>query len=373
MSSFEFDAGDDDALFSVDVTRSPSVKSPTSFTVPSNVLLTGEKPPGTRDASDPGLDVSYTASQDATTTSAVADAILKAATSQSSIPSFDEFFGAGDELLSVLVNAEAAAGGLDTRKRGRDTDAPAGVSPAVTPPPPRNLPPPTNPAAYSWALVCACNMNRSMAGHRALVSNGFTRVASYGTSSQVRLPRRNARTYDFPFGTAYSAMLASIQESGPDDVTWAEAARLPQLLQRNTNIKRAPASWQGQSVAELTSHDVVICLDATAFATVLADLKRRSAATGAPPQQLQHTRGRALPQPAWRARAAPTHVVLVDTPDNIEAAEANASHIRRFAERITRAGPSRGFGSMIRGTVLQSALSELAAASKAVRHVEVQL
>ena len=63
------------------------------------------------------------------------------------------------------------------------------------------------PSLFSWALVCACNMNRSPSGHAELSRRGQARVSSFGTSDAVRLPGRTGM-HQFAFGVRYADMLA---------------------------------------------------------------------------------------------------------------------------------------------------------------------
>ena len=40
----------------------------------------------------------------------------------------------------------------------------------------------------SYAMVCAANMNRSMAAHCALLEKGVLNVSSFGAGSSVKIP-----------------------------------------------------------------------------------------------------------------------------------------------------------------------------------------
>ena len=61
------------------------------------------------------------------------------------------------------------------------------------------------------ALVCASNQNRSLEAHDLLKKKGFN-VASYGTSTQCKLPGPSAdKPNIFAFGTPYEAMYEALK------------------------------------------------------------------------------------------------------------------------------------------------------------------
>ena len=52
----------------------------------------------------------------------------------------------------------------------------------------------------SYAMVCAANMNRSMAAHCALLEKGVLNVSSFGAGSSVKIPgstRDDPNVYTF--------------------------------------------------------------------------------------------------------------------------------------------------------------------------------
>jgi hypothetical protein len=102
-------------------------------------------------------------------------------------------------------------------------------------------PPPAH-SRYTWALVCACNVNRSMSAHLCLTQSGFTSVRSYGTSDLVRLPSRTGPRI-FPFAVPYPTMLRALMPT-PEDEEWVETMGLVGMLQRDAAVKSHPEQWQ---------------------------------------------------------------------------------------------------------------------------------
>ena len=63
-----------------------------------------------------------------------------------------------------------------------------------------------------YAMICASNMNRSMAAHNILLHHGY-RVDSYGTGKQVKLPGRTQQeAVSFEFGTKYADIYKQLVE-----------------------------------------------------------------------------------------------------------------------------------------------------------------
>ena len=99
------------------------------------------------------------------------------------------------------------------------------------------------------ALVCACNMNRSMAAHKLLVENGFTTVESFGCARQVKLPGGPSKALCFDWGTPYTDIEATLRTGDERSqkwcVSWAcelacMARTLPTVVAGTVS---APAGW----------------------------------------------------------------------------------------------------------------------------------
>ena len=173
--------------------------------------------------------------------------------------------------------------------------------------------PPLHPETYlryTWGLVCACNVNRSMSAHISLANQGFTKVYSYGTSDLVRLPSRSG-PIPFYFGTSYTSMLNRLCLPFPEDSAWTTLTGLRSMLERDANIKSSPQQWQSllsgggpkpteyglippcipmnnspilgikqilnnnQDTIKVIDHDFVICFDLRVYEQVILDLHYR--------------------------------------------------------------------------------------------------
>lgn len=74
--------------------------------------------------------------------------------------------------------------------------------------------------SLSVALVCACNMNRSMAAHELLMAEGFTSVASFGTARKVKLPGGPSKVHVFDWGTPYTEMEQELVKADARSMEW---------------------------------------------------------------------------------------------------------------------------------------------------------
>ena len=248
-------------------------------------------------------------------------------------------------------------------------------------------------AGVRWAMVCACNMNRSMSAHAALLAAGFAAgaVGSYGTSDAVRLPSP-AGPVAFNFGVPYAAMQrhvegrAVVNEDGvavapapPGPVAAALRAfsthmGLDYILGRNVRLKHAPEAWVALTDEEALAYDVVVCFDATVYATLVRDVQLRlydrcdaddlppalaaaapnvcTAATtpaaagggaGHKPQPLDLPPLPPCPPAARVPRCAHSHarrdmaVLLMHTPDNVTHAATAAAQVASIATAVCNA------------------------------------
>ena len=134
------------------------------------------------------------------------------------------------------------------------------------------------PSAFSIALVCACNMNRSTSGHAELLRLGQRRVSSFGTADLVRLPGRAGGMHVFPFGARYADMLAHMS-SERANVTWMAAYGISAMLLRNAALKPAPENWAALPDTFVRGLDFALCFDAAVYAAVRMDLTARACRT----------------------------------------------------------------------------------------------
>lgn len=165
-------------------------------------------------------------------------------------------------------------------------------------------------AVLRFILVCACNMNRSMAAHKALAHDGFA-VESAGTARQVKLPAPTG-ALTCPFGTPYQKILDTIEGQGPKVVQWYKSRNLWAMLQRNVGIKGSPARWQELSPAALADVDVAITFEERVFDALNEDVASRMTTSG----------------------ARPLLVVNLDTRDDPKAAEVGAAYALALAQKL---------------------------------------
>lgn len=84
------------------------------------------------------------------------------------------------------------------------------------------------------AAVCAMNMNRSMAAHKALLENGFD-VYSYGTRQRISLPGSSIETPNiYDFGISYNEIYEQLVNE--DEEIYGREGILG-MLARNAQIK----------------------------------------------------------------------------------------------------------------------------------------
>ena len=116
-----------------------------------------------------------------------------------------------------------------------------------------------------FAMVCASNVNRSVAAHEALVKNSFSNVFSYGTGSAVRMPGpRGASVYDF--GTPYQRMF---DELSAEDWHFFTRSGVLAMLERDAAVKLFPQKWQNEKTAHIASLDVILCFEDRVFDAVV--------------------------------------------------------------------------------------------------------
>lgn len=126
----------------------------------------------------------------------------------------------------------------------------------------------------SYAMVCAANMNRSMAAHCALLEKGVLNVSSFGAGSSVKIP---GSTKDDP--NVYQFGKATYADIRKDLIRLDENAYrqkgLIDMLERNMRVKEKPERWQDNS--DEKEFDVVVCFEERVFDLVLADMREKNA------------------------------------------------------------------------------------------------
>ena len=125
----------------------------------------------------------------------------------------------------------------------------------------------------SYAMVCAANMNRSMAAHCALLEKGLN-VSSFGAGSSVKIPgasKDDPNVYEFGKAT-YEEILNDLKTQNE---SLYRAKGLLGMLERNTRVKPKPERWQDNS--DEREFDVVLCFEERVFDLVLADMREKNA------------------------------------------------------------------------------------------------
>ncbi len=125
-----------------------------------------------------------------------------------------------------------------------------------------------------YAMVCAANMNRSMAAHCLLLEKGITNVRSFGAGSSVKIPgasKDDPNVYRFGEAT-YEEILQDLKRQ--DEKLYAQKGLIG-MLERNMRVKRKPERWQDNS--DDGEFDVVVCFEERVFDLVLADMREKNA------------------------------------------------------------------------------------------------
>lgn len=161
------------------------------------------------------------------------------------------------------------------------------------------------------AVICACNMNRSMAAHKILEEHDFI-VTSYGAATGIKLPSVTGKPYEFPFGTPYKDMLKELKASPEAEFKWLESKSIIKMLTRNVELKDHPERWQ--DLKEITEN-IVICFDDRIYDLVIEDIEGREA-----------------------SEFRDVHVVSFDVKDDHQSAQIGADLALRFCELCKDSG-----------------------------------
>lgn len=160
--------------------------------------------------------------------------------------------------------------------------------------------PPRAAALLQFAVVCACNMNRSMAAHIRLSDAGY-HVSSYGVARTVKL-RSKTGTRAYTWDQEYSIMLKDMVSTSSQETEWAKKRGLVDLLQRNIKVKSKPERWQSLSTEFVAQQSIIITYQDRVFEMLMDDVESRP------------------PRPESQA----VHVVNITTRDDPQSAYAGA-------------------------------------------------
>jgi RNA polymerase II subunit A C-terminal domain phosphatase SSU72 len=123
-----------------------------------------------------------------------------------------------------------------------------------------------------FAMICASNVNRSMAAHAELQRHGGLHVRSFGVGNHVKLPGRTATEPNvYEFGTPYEDILADLRSK--DSAFYARVG-LVAMLERDARVKRAPERWQAAR-APGDVFDVVLCFEERVMEQLVEDMAGR--------------------------------------------------------------------------------------------------
>eukprot|EP01138_Halocafeteria_seosinensis_P014283 gb/GECG01014583.1/.p1 GENE.gb/GECG01014583.1/~~gb/GECG01014583.1/.p1 ORF type:complete len:298 (+),score=43.83 gb/GECG01014583.1/:1-894(+) len=161
---------------------------------------------------------------------------------------------------------------------------------------------------FTFAVVCACNMNRSMAAHKAMQEQGY-KVQSFGTARQVKLPGES-HSATFPFGTKYTEILEYVKD--PSRREWSEEKGVTDMLERNVQLKGSPERWQ--EVDDPHQFDIIICFESRVFEHLNEDLRSR--------------------EPSGEPKSL--HVINIETKDDTKSADQGAKYALQFAEMAAK-------------------------------------
>ncbi len=143
-----------------------------------------------------------------------------------------------------------------------------------------------------------------MQAHFVLAKHGLSRVYSFGTGTQVRLPHKDPyRQNVFQFGTPYRDILKALQG---DAIDFYRGLGIEAMLERNIKLKTAPQRFQD---SDLSPVDIVVTFEERVFDQAV--------------DHLMASRG-----------TRPVHCINLDVKDNHEESQRSADVLWRLVERI---------------------------------------
>lgn len=156
-------------------------------------------------------------------------------------------------------------------------------------------------------MVCASNLNRSMAAHELLKSHSFN-VGSFGVGGQVKLPGATQSTPNaYSFGTPYVEIYKDLYRKDPE---LYQRNGLLNMVKRNSTVKLAPEKFQ----ENLVPYDIVVTFEERVMDQVIEDLNKR-------------------PQ----GRLLPVLVINLDIKDSHEEAGLAAPHVLKLCNMLEAA------------------------------------
>eukprot|EP00768_Dysnectes_brevis_P005775 gnl/Dysnectes_brevis/4311_a5732_743.p1 GENE.gnl/Dysnectes_brevis/4311_a5732_743~~gnl/Dysnectes_brevis/4311_a5732_743.p1 ORF type:complete len:253 (-),score=54.85 gnl/Dysnectes_brevis/4311_a5732_743:31-789(-) len=114
---------------------------------------------------------------------------------------------------------------------------------------------------FNIALICKCNINRSLAAHKSLVEHGLTDTESFGVADSVLLPTNTEDPLSFAWGTPYTSMLHRIQQMDPQQAKAYERGGIIEMLKRNAKIKDHPESFLKLKTTEVRKHRIILAFE----------------------------------------------------------------------------------------------------------------
>jgi RNA polymerase II subunit A C-terminal domain phosphatase SSU72 len=122
-----------------------------------------------------------------------------------------------------------------------------------------------------FAMICASNVNRSMACHAELQRHNFN-VRSFGVGNSVKLPGKSATTPNvYEFGTPYETILADLRSK---DSNFYARVGLEAMLERDARVKTAPERWHAaRGPADV--FDVALCFEERVMEQLVEDMSSR--------------------------------------------------------------------------------------------------
>lgn len=162
--------------------------------------------------------------------------------------------------------------------------------------------------APGFAMICASNMNRSMAAHFECQKLGLKGLTSYGTGTSVKLPgKRINKPNIYSFGTPYEEIYNDLKNK---DENFYRSKGLLRILRRNIGVKLSPERFQESQL----SADILVCFEDRVFDAVLLHLQGDSEG------------------------ARPVHVINLSVTDNLEEAERYSKICAEFCKEIADYG-----------------------------------
>jgi len=127
-----------------------------------------------------------------------------------------------------------------------------------------------------FAMICASNVNRSVAAHMKLLEAGFSSdaVESYGVGQAVKLPGEavdSPNRYEFD-AVAYQEILDDLKAKNE---SFYRSKGILDMLERDVTVKRGPNKWQSRNRTR-DRFDIILTFEKRVFDVVVEDLSAGS-------------------------------------------------------------------------------------------------